>query len=195
MAAMRGNRDAIWKARATRRQEQATAGYQALARRLGQRLGWEVLESSALQASPAYQRLLSRGGAAREGLQALPGVLLEREARELSPEALRALAAELGVEGLAAVEVHFEGARESGVSIAGLGGVSRSPRAWVRFTLVDASGEVVWRDARALGTVARGALRSELGKDDVGNESAVLGEAAGSAFDALLARLEAAPAP
>jgi hypothetical protein len=194
VAAARGNRDAIWKARALRRQEQAVAGYQDLARRLGGRLGWEVLEASALGASPVYQQLLSRGAAAREGLQALPGVLLEREVRDLSPEALQALASALGVDGLAAVEVHFEGAREAGVSIAGLGSVSRSPRAWARFTLVDASGEVVWRDARALGVVTRGALRSELGKADVGNESAVLGEAAGSAFEALLTRLEAAPA-
>lgn len=119
-------------------------------------------------------------GSARVNLAALP-------ARATLLDALH-------VDGLLDVEVSFETARKVSLPVADSGTVERFPQARIRLALYDrASGDPVWSD-RALGAVASASVKETQGVPEDRDVTPILVEAAGSALDALLARLDRARA-
>jgi hypothetical protein len=176
-----------------RRREQATISYGVLGQKLGAALGWEVLPPETVAASPEYGQLLRNAGSMYKGMgyQYVDVILPPAQANRLNAQNRQVLAASLGVDAMAIVDVQYYVGDRGGFAIGGIGSTTVFPQAIINFTVVDNAGEVIWRDMRAVGAVTKEGLRTTMGAEIVANETEVLNEAASTAFDALIARYQA----
>jgi hypothetical protein len=124
------------------------------------------------------------------GYQYVDGILPPAHANRMTPSGLQQIAQALGVDALGIFEITYVIGDRGGFAIGGLGSTTVYPQGIVRFTVYDQAGQQIWRDTRAVGAVASGALRTTMGADIVENETEVINEATALAIDALLARYQ-----
>jgi hypothetical protein len=187
---VKGSIDAHSGKLAARRVEQGQLAYQALGQRLTQAFGWQVAPSEALGRATAYRAVVERSPTPRD-VQYVPGVLSPGQVNVFSQAERRSLCAALGVDAVATAEVRYEAGSSSGFSVGGLGSRTKYPLARVHFMLLDAAGETIWEDYDAHGRASRMGLKTTMGADLLENETEALTDAAGSGFDAVVARYRA----
>ena len=175
-----------------RRTEQGAQGYQELSKRLQSTFNWEMVPKEALATVPVYSdRLAKPSKLARMGSQTVDGVLTTGELAALKKQDLGSIAAALGADAVATVNLTYTVGKTGGFAVAGMGSTTRYPVATAHLTVVDKSGNVIWEDYAARGKVTSEGLRTTMGANIVENETEVLTEAANSAFDAVIERYKA----
>jgi hypothetical protein len=99
----------------------------------------------------------------------------------------------LGVDALASAEVTFQTGKTGGASIGGFGALKRYPQAVVTFFVYDrTSPNPIWADYRVIGAPAHDGLQETMGVADTKDATPLFLEAANSAFDLLVSRLQKA---
>lgn len=195
IGAVKGANDLFSGKQQARRVEQAEAGYAQLTQRLAGTFGMEIIPPTGLAASATLGTLLQKtpnAGLMSVGLQYVPPVPRSEVITLASAETRKAIAAELGVDALAAVNIRYEVGRTGGFSVGGMGKTTTYPRAVVSFVVYDAAGQEVWNDRFARGQVTEEGLATTMGADIVTNENEVLGSALSTAYDTLFANYQAA---
>jgi hypothetical protein len=195
IGAIKGSADLMSGKLDARRVEQAQAGYAELSKRLATGLGVAVADSTELGRSQTVSGMLAKSpnsGLMVAGLQRLPNVLRPELVKSAKPGVRQAIAADLGVDAIAAVNIRYEVGSTGGFAVAGMGKTTTYPRAVIDFTVYDATGAEVWHDQYARGETAKEGLATTMGAEIVANESQVLGEALSSGYDALMTRYETA---
>lgn len=176
----------------TRRREQAKFGYDELVKRTNAALGWEFVPPESITQVPLYAQGLNMAGSMWKGggYQYVDGILPPAHAGRMTPSGIQQIAQALSADALGVFEITYVIGDRGGFAIGGIGSTTVYPQGIVRFTVFNKDGQEIWRDSRAVGAVAKGALRTTMGADIVENESEVINEATGLAIDALLQRYQ-----
>jgi hypothetical protein len=99
----------------------------------------------------------------------------------------------LGVDALASAEVTFQTGKTGGASIGGFGALKRYPQAVVTFFVYDRTNpNPIWADYRVIGAPAHDGFQETMGVADTKDATPLFLEAANSAFDLLVSRLQKA---
>ncbi len=191
IGAAKGMADLTSGRQGARRKEQAIAGREELAKRLAATFGWELVPTEAFAQSPDYAQAVSKShGLGRQATQNLDGVLLSYELARFKPDQLAAIATAIGADALITVQLTYSVGKTGGATFGGYGSITKYPLAVAQFTVYDKTGQIIWSDPYARGNVASQGLRTTMGADIVENETAVLEEAANSAFDTIISNYQ-----
>ncbi|MHB8872952.1 MAG: hypothetical protein ACYC8T_04630 [Myxococcaceae bacterium] len=176
-----------------RRGEQGEKAYAMLSKKLGEGMGWTVLDHGQVAANPRYAELLKQSpneGVMVAGLQTLKDVLREESVRGLTAAERAELVKGLGVDAVAVARVKYVVGDKSGFSMGGMGKITKYPKAIVQFALFDASGaEPIWNDIWAEGKPTTEGLDDVMGVSVQEKETQVLLSAAESGYDQLISRV------
>jgi len=178
-----GQADAEYRAR-------LEAIYDSLADKVGA-TGLAAAKRVDLTANPKFPEVYSK--LTRVDLSGDPGAFVVHGGRLnlRSLESRRQVFDALGVDALASAEVTFQVGKTGGASIGGFGALKRYPQAVVTFFVYDrTSPDPIWSDYRVIGAPAHDGLQETMGVADTKDATPLFVEAAGSAFDQLVARFQ-----
>jgi hypothetical protein len=198
LAAIQGMSDINSTETATRRQAEAEGIYDALATKLGSKLGWAVTPRAQVSAHAEMQKLFqSKMGARRLNAGTRFGVsnVLWPELGSLSVAEQQQLKTALGVDVLVVAQYQVMSGRTYGVGAGGDGVFEVYPKSVLAFTVYDGGPDgAIWQERYVPGPNAEGKVIRTLGVVDTKNEPAAVLEAAQLATDTLLAKFDEAKA-
>jgi hypothetical protein len=172
----------------TAREQVPRSAYDALSKKVNENLRWTMLPLQEVAANPEVQQIVTSIKVFGDS-PAITGIMHPYQADRLTPAQRKELLAKLGVDAVLIADVKIKCGGTSGFALGGMGKVTKYPQASITLAVYGAQDdEPIWRDRMATGDKATTGIANTMGVQVDETRDAALAEAAGLAFDKLIAR-------